>query len=188
MFYILFKTTNLANGKVYHGVHFTNDLFFGTPQSNDDFFGASATLRKDTQLYGRAAFRVEAIHAFTDAETANKALRHTLKNAPPNSYNTDVFNRMSEISKGKQHVLGHVHSEETKERLSELHSGTKNPFYGGKHDSETLQQLSSFRTTMMWINNGLLEKQQPKADPIPDGWAKGRIKSRKAALSQANKS
>lgn len=177
MFYILYKTTNLVNYRVYCGIHIAHDPFFGTEMSTDTHIGDTQEIREDLIRYGRNSFIVEAIHAFSDYESAAKALNTILPKLPANSYN--AANARGKALKGNQNSLGVVRSEEYKERKREQTTGELNPFYGKQHSAETKQSLSQFRASLMWINNGVAEKQQPKFDPIPAGWQKGRKKARK---------
>jgi len=54
MFYTVYKTTNLVNGKIYVGLHVTNDL-------NDDYLGSGKQIQAAVKKYGRESFKREYI-------------------------------------------------------------------------------------------------------------------------------
>jgi hypothetical protein len=54
MFYTVYKTTNLINGKIYVGLHLTEDL-------NDDYLGSGTQIRAAVKKYGKENFKREYI-------------------------------------------------------------------------------------------------------------------------------
>ena len=54
MFYTVYKTTNLINGKIYVGLHVTEDL-------NDDYLGSGTQIRSAIKKYGQENFKREYI-------------------------------------------------------------------------------------------------------------------------------
>lgn len=60
-------------------------------------------------------------------------------------------------SKVSPKTLGKKFSDETKRKMSDSQSGSKNSQYG-----------------LQWITNGLENKKIKKEEPLPDGWHKGR--------------
>lgn len=54
MFYTVYKTTNLVNGKIYVGLHVTKDL-------DDDYLGSGKQIQAAIKKYGRANFKREYI-------------------------------------------------------------------------------------------------------------------------------
>jgi len=59
--YVIYKTTNLVDGKVYIGCHKTED-------PNDDYLGSGTLLRRAIKKHGVANFRKEILHIFDSAE------------------------------------------------------------------------------------------------------------------------
>jgi hypothetical protein len=187
MWYIAFKTTNLVNGRVYYGIHRTMDPFFGSESYFDGYIGDTNDMNKDLKQFGRKAFLVEGIEAFPERDGAERRIAPMLANPPPNCYHT---NARSESHKGLQNALGTVRSEEFKQAVSERIKGENNPFYGQKHTDNTKQKLKQHRASIMWVNNGIIEKQIPKSDNIPEQWCKGRLKpnsTMKVTVTKAKK-
>ena len=157
-FVILFKTVNRVNGRVYFGVHRTSDLFFGTRESIDAYCGNTADIYADIKRYGRKAFIVEAIQGFANEQEAQPHLDRLIASADANSYNKP-----------------RVFTEEHKKKIAESQTGEKNAMFGKSHSDDTLQQLSAYRSSIKWINDGTTEKQIGKEDVIPEGWNSGRL-------------
>lgn len=61
MFYTVYKITNLVNGKIYVGVHKTDDL-------NDGYMGSGKYLKRAQEKYGIENFKREYLHVFDNAE------------------------------------------------------------------------------------------------------------------------
>ena len=174
MWHFVYKTTNLVIGRVYFGIHRSDDPFFGSEMYFDGYIGDTNEMNNDLKQFGRKAFLVQGIESFSDRARAEVRLSQFLgSNLPPNSYHT---NARSESHKGLQNALGTVRSEEFKQAVSERIKGENNPFYGQKHTDNTKEKLKQHRASIMWINNGIIEKQIPKSDNIPEQWCKGRLK------------
>jgi len=63
MYNILYETTNLANNKIYIGVHCTDDL-------EDGYFGSGTVLRRAIKKYGLASFKRRILEQFETIEAA----------------------------------------------------------------------------------------------------------------------
>lgn len=61
MFYTVYKTTNLANGKFYIGTHKTLD-------PNDDYLGSGTLIGRAIKKYGSERFKKEVLFVFDNAE------------------------------------------------------------------------------------------------------------------------
>ena len=62
MYYTVYKTTNLLNGKEYIGVHKTKDL-------NDEYYGSNKQLKKDIKNLGQENFKKEILHVYDNEES-----------------------------------------------------------------------------------------------------------------------
>ena len=65
MFIIVYKTTNIINGKYYYGIHKTNNL-------NDGYLGSGKRLKDAIKHYGQDVFSKEIIHYCSSIEEAQK--------------------------------------------------------------------------------------------------------------------
>lgn len=61
MFFILYCTTNLINGKIYVGSHKTTNV-------DDEYLGSGKALRRAIQKYGKESFRKEVLFVFDNAD------------------------------------------------------------------------------------------------------------------------
>jgi hypothetical protein len=174
MWYIVYKTVCLVNGRVYFGIHRTDDPFFGSESYFDGYVGDTLDINRDLKQFGRKAFHVDGIEAYTDRSTAERRLEPFVSSAPVGSYHTNV---RSESQKGLQNALGAVRSEEFKQAAAERVKGENNPFYGQKHSEDTKTRLKEHRAGVIWINDLSVEKQIQKDAEIPDGWQRGRLKN-----------
>lgn len=53
---------------------------------------------------------------------------------------------------------GFIHSDKTKQLLSDIRKGESNPFYGRTHLYETKQKISEHSKNSKWMNNGVKEQ------------------------------
>lgn len=66
MFYTVYQTTNLVNGKLYVGAHKTTD-------PDDSYLGSGTLIKAAVKKYGRASFKKEVLHVYsTMAEMLTK--------------------------------------------------------------------------------------------------------------------
>jgi hypothetical protein len=64
MYFIIYKTTNIINGKYYIGKHKTNDL-------NDGYLGSGKLLKRAIKKYGTENFHREILHHCKSDEEMN---------------------------------------------------------------------------------------------------------------------
>lgn len=60
-YHLLYKTTNLLNGKYYYGIHSTNKI-------EDDYLGSGKRLRYSIRKYGKENFKREILNFFDNRE------------------------------------------------------------------------------------------------------------------------
>jgi len=140
MYYLVYKTTNLINGKIYVGIHQTEDL-------DDDYLGSGVNLGYSIRKYGRNNFNKEILYECdNEQDMINKEKEIVTKEfiERPDTYNVDLGGNG-----------GHAKSEEIRRKMSKSHpntSGKNNPMYGirgednpnyGSHRSEETRRKMS---------------------------------------------
>ena len=68
--YLVYKTTNLVNGKIYIGQHQTYDI-------NDGYIGSGSALNEDVKKFGKENFKREILFDFdnfTDMDNKEREL------------------------------------------------------------------------------------------------------------------
>ena len=135
---IIYKTTNLVNGKKYIGKDTKN---------KPSYLGSGAILKKAIQKYGKQNFRKEIIELCDSKEELIEREEYWL-----NYYdagNNPMFYNMHNYSSGGisipselHYLYGKHHSDETKRKMSNSRLGEKNHNYGEKFSVETRKKLS----------------------------------------------
>lgn len=147
-YHFLYKTTNLVNGKIYIGVHSTDNL-------QDGYLGSGKYLLRAVRKHGSENFRREIVEFFNHATEMYQREKEIV---------TEEFVRCDDNYNFATGGLGglkakRVWTEEQKIALSKKHkgksyhlgvSGAKNPrfgkpgtFLGQKHGAETLAKMSA---------------------------------------------
>ena len=129
MFYTIYKTTNLINGKFYIGKHQTKDI-------NDGYLGSGKLLKRAVKKYGLENFHKEILHV-CESEKQMNALEKILV-VPDSELNYNLCDGgkggFNYIYKNKLYVkAGWNHTQESKNKISLNHSdvsGEKNGMYG----------------------------------------------------------
>ena len=137
MRHIVYKTTNIINGKFYYGVYDTN-------RNLKNYLGSGTYLKKAIKKYGKNNFKRETIKCFNIEQDAYDYERLIITEKlllNNNCYNINIGGQG-----GK-----HKHSNETKKKLSELakkRTGINNPFYGKNHTNESKLKISKKQKSM----------------------------------------
>ena len=141
-YHYLYKITNLINGKIYIGIHSTNNL-------NDDYFGSGRTLIKAMKKYGKENFKKEILEWFdwrcealnreaqiVNEEFVKRADTYNLKTGGDQciSYSEESINKF------RLSALGKRYSKQT--NLKKARSGADNNFFGKTHSKETISKIS----------------------------------------------
>lgn len=131
MKYYVYKTTNNENGKIYIGVHKSEDI------ENDSYIGSGYILRKSIERYGKNSFSREILFEFDTSELAFQKEREIVNEEFIKR--DDVYNLVVGGHGGKlteiNPFFGRHHTDETKKILSE-----KRALF--RHDEETKEKIS----------------------------------------------
>lgn len=124
---IIYKTTNLLNNMIYIGQSIYN---------NDKYYGSGKWLKRAIKKYGKINFKKEIIEECTENELDDKE-KYWI-----NYYKSNIIGY--NLSKGGQigWRCGSKHTEETKRKMSEKHTGTNNPWFGQHHTEESKKKMS----------------------------------------------
>ena len=130
---IIYKTTNLVNGKQYIGRDSRN---------NPNYLGSGHLLKLAIRKYGKENFKKEVIEECSSFEQMVEREEYWL-----NYYdagNNETFYNMHNKGTGAEHT------DEWKEKMSKMASGVNNPFYGKSHSTETRSRMSKSRKGTQW--------------------------------------
>lgn len=131
MYYIIYKTTNNVNGKIYVGQHSTMNL-------NDGYVGSGDLILAAINKYGKRHFTREILEYCTQENINEKEIAwiHELNSTNrSHGYN---------ISLGGNCVMrGRKHTAKTKQLISDLQKGEKHFNFGKHHSIETRKKISA---------------------------------------------
>jgi group I intron endonuclease len=159
---IIYKTTNLLNGKIYIGQDKNND---------PNYYGSGLLLKKAIKKYGKNNFIKEVLEYCDTKEILDEREIYHIKkyDAINRGYNLSIggtggpnflnkshreetkekmknmWDKRKEDPNFKHNMVGFKHSEETKEKMSLSKNGKfcgpKNSMYGKKHTEESRQKM-----------------------------------------------
>lgn len=198
MHFIIYKTTNTTNGKIYIGKHKTSNL-------DDGYVGSGKNLKHAIAKYGIENFTKEVLFIFDneaemnskEAEIVNEefilredtyniciggqgGFEYINSNGLRGCYNEKTRKKISKTLKGRPP------SNATIEAIKKSHSLGKHKydtFSGKTHTYESKQKMKKSKNVgtsnsqfgTMWITDGKENKKIKKdVDIMPDGWYKGR--------------
>ena len=143
-YHYVYKTTNLVNGKMYIGVHMTNNLA-------DGYLGSGKIFKSAVKKYGKESFsRKILLFCQTREESLVKEIFY-ISNFR-DFYGKDKLYNITEggqgVGFGENHpMFGRSHTAEARASISKSITGEKNPFYGKSHSKETREHLSKIGST-----------------------------------------
>lgn len=159
MFYYLYEVKNKINGKIYVGVHKTDDM-------NDGYMGSGRVIKKAIEKYGLDNFEKTILETFVSEE--QMFLREKEFVDDDFLSRDDVYNLRRGGLGGFDHInkLGintkNIWSDEVAARRAETRKEKK--FQQGSNNTQ-------FGT--MWITDGVSNKKVPKDYVVPSGWRRG---------------
>lgn len=162
LFYTVYKTTNLINGKIYVGVHGCNDV-------EDSYLGSGHLILKAIKKYGKHNFKKEILSVFDNIEDAfrreseivdldfvSQAYTYNLMTGGGvgRTVSEETRRKLSEASRGRNsYWYGREITDEHRKNLSIAKSGKNHPMYGVSHSDEAKRRIglaSSMRTGHKW--------------------------------------
>jgi hypothetical protein len=183
MYYYLYKTTNMTNGKYYYGRHSHKSL-------NNTYIGSGTIFLKAVRKYGKDCVRKEILSIYDTHEEAVNAERllvdETIVNDPM-SYNLieggTGISVETHPSRNGTHapMLGKKHSESSKQKMRKARARqvfseeTKRKIgksrTGIYHTEETKKQMSVSHTGLRFSN----EHKRNLSESIKRSWEKRRL-------------
>jgi len=206
-YYYLYKITNLLNGRIYIGVHRTNNL-------DDNYMGSGIILKHAQDKYGLKNFKKEILEFFDnendmfqkEIEIVNTGfiLREDTYNISTGGRGAD-FNILSKAGKIGGKICGKYLYENSMGMFSEYSVEKRNRYLVSKENLNRLIKMSKKANSLdtinrkketfakikhqqgsknsqyntMWITNDIINKKINKEEQIPFGWKKGRIQKKK---------
>lgn len=141
-YYIVYKTTNLVNGKQYIGYHKTDNL-------DDGYLGSGSILSNAIKKYGKENFTKEILRIFEDSSSALEYERILITEDIIRSdefYNIMPGGSGGDASGALSRNYGIKKSTNHKEKLRSSRlgrfTGENNPFYGKQHTEEMKKWFS----------------------------------------------
>lgn len=176
MYYIIYETTNLVNGKKYRGAHICESL-------DDGYLGSGKIIKKAISKYGFSSFKREILIQCDDLESMfEQESLYVNKDwvSDPSTYNLkiggeggwDYINKEGLRWNEEKKLL---HSIEMKKKRELGEWGPKNPTYGFKgksHSAETKKRISQNNAMTLSEEEILIRINQWKS--LPD--KRGKIK------------
>ena len=132
MYYIVYRTTNSVDGKIYVGTHKTADL-------SDSYLGSGTGLARAISKYGATNFKREVLHVFDNPEQMFDKEREIVNESFVKR--SDTYNQKIGGLGGFDHIdnTGRVRPDHVRSILSECGKkrvGELNTFYGKRHTDE----------------------------------------------------
>jgi len=141
MYYTIYQTKNLINGKIYIGKHQTKD-------PNDSYLGSGKHLRDAIKKYGKEKFSKEVLFIFDTEEEMNSKEKELITEEFVSR--TDTYN-LGIGGEGGPHFKGKRHSNSTKKKIAYASSDriitdeTRIKYKSRKHSPETIEKIRQSR-------------------------------------------
>jgi hypothetical protein len=115
MQYTLYKTTNIVNGKIYIGIHQTENAM-------DEYLGSGKLIKKAIKKYGKSSFQKEILGVFdslNDARQAESQIVNEQLVNNPNTYNLGIGGGLGGENLNGLSFKGRSHTSESKKKISD---------------------------------------------------------------------
>jgi hypothetical protein len=199
MYYLIYKTTNKLNNKIYVGKHKTEN-------KNDDYLGSGMLLERAIEKYGSESFIREILLDLPTEEEMNQKEADIVDEdfiARDDTYNIklgghggwEYVNKMEHSLAGTRRFQELLNTDASfkEEWRTKISNSNKlyqsiygNRFKGRKHTEETKRFISeknhinqsgkkNSQYGKHWITDGKESRSVKKELPIPEGWRKGRV-------------
>lgn len=190
MYYIIYKTTNLVNNKIYIGKHKTDTLDF------DGYYGSGLYLNRAIKKYGTKNFIRETLHIFDNEIDCSNKERELVNE---NFINSDDVYNISIGGTGGNTLFGYdeeykqsiikKRGEAVKKGLSNMDEETRNGFRermkkhriqpdnkNRKHKGQALENIinANHMRNKTWYTDGINNITLKENEDIPYGYYKGR--------------
>lgn len=141
MYYTIYKTTNMLNGKFYIGKH-------QTLKPDDGYFGSGKSILMAIKKYGKENFKKEILFVFDNEDDMNAKEKELINEEfvlREDTYNLGIG------GEGGAHFKGRSHSTETKLKLrnvtftEERKLKMREKQIGKKHSEETKKKIADSR-------------------------------------------
>ena len=201
-YYYLYQITNLINGKIYIGVHSTNNL-------DDNYMGSGTAIKLAIKKYGVENFQKEILKIFNTEEEMYKeeteyvtkefVLRDDVYNIATGGFGDYQFGSfkgsINSINGGistytqnkgifsknsRNNLKKYLISEENIYKLYKM-CIIASSFKVNEKRKKTFKNIKhqqgdkNSQFGKMWITDGINSKKILKKEEIPEGWRKGRI-------------
>jgi len=174
---IIYKCTNLCNGKIYIGK--TIGSLINRRRMHLQFVkrGSATYLHSSIQKYGVDNFKWEVIDYALSDEILLELEKHYIR-----KFNCMAPNGMN-LTSGGDGMSGYRQSAETRRKISDAKMGEKNPFWGRRHSIETRKLLSEHHKGMN-VGRHLSNETKRKLSEFHRGRKHSEESKRKMSLSR----
>jgi group I intron endonuclease len=128
---VIYKVTNLLNGKIYVGQDSNN---------RDEYFGSGIWISRSIKKYGRKNFKKEIIEVCSSLEELNN--KEIFWISKLNSTDPNIGYNVHNGGTGGDRYTNNPRIDEIKEKARLKNLGNNNPFYGKSHTIESKKSIS----------------------------------------------
>lgn len=138
---VIYKITNLVNGKQYIGRDSRN---------NPNYLGSGTAIKNAILKHGRANFKKEILEHCKDIDHLIDREEYWLNyyDAGNNPMFYNLHNCAGRFTAGKYHpMFGKTTPPHIRKKISDSMKGDKGPFYGRKHSAESRKKMSIYQSS-----------------------------------------